>query len=112
MKSHAPIPYNRVTQYTTNESGTGQFLGRSIVRQNQATDVEFSMITAPWARDQMQDFVRHAQKKPFYFAWNPADYPDEVGYVWTDEDIGVEYTGDGSLMTASWRMKGISRYES
>ena len=112
MKSHAPLPYNRVTRYTTNESGTGQFLGRSIIRQHQSTEVQMEMMSAPWSRDQFQGFVRHAEKKPFYFSWNPDKYPDEAGYVWTDEDIGISYTGDAALMTASWNMKGVARYES
>ena len=111
MKSHSPITFNRVTQYDTNESGTGNFLGRSIMRQNTVTDVEFSMMSAPWSRDTFQRFVKHAQRYPFYFSWNPSAYPDEAGYVWTDEDIGISYTGDAALMSASWKMKGISRYE-
>ena len=107
MKSYAPLDYNRATEYMTNESGTGQFMGRSIVRRNHESSVSFDLMSAAWVRSTFQPFVRHARTKPYFFAWNYDDYPEEVNYVWTDEDIGVSYTGDRDKMSASWKMRGL-----
>jgi hypothetical protein len=104
---YAPLDYNRKTEFLTNESGTGQYIGRSIIRRNHESSVSFDLMTAPWVRSTFQPFVRHARTKPYFFAWNPATYPNEVNYVWTDEDIGVEYTGDRNRMSASWSMRGL-----
>lgn len=104
---YAPLDYNRKTEFLTNESGTGQYIGRSIIRRNHESTVSFDLMTAPWVRSTFQPFVRHARTKPYFFAWNPTTYPDEVNYVWTDEDIGVEYTGDRNRMSASWSMRGL-----
>ena len=82
-------------------------MGRSIIRRNHESSVSFDMMTGPWVRSTFQPFVRHARTKPYFFAWNPTTYPDEVNYVWTDEDIGVEYTGDRNRMSASWKMRGL-----
>lgn len=107
MKSYAPLDYNRATEFMTNESGTGQFMGRSIVRRNHESSVSFDLMSAAWVRSTFQPFVRHARTKPYFFAWNYDDYPNEVNYVWTDEDIGVSYTGDRDKMSASWKMRGL-----
>jgi hypothetical protein len=107
MRRYAPLDYNRATEYLTNESGRGSFMGRSIIRRNHESSVSFDMMTGPWVRSTFQPFVRHARTKPYFFAWNPTTYPNEVNYVWTDEDIGVEYTGDRNRMSASWKMRGL-----
>lgn len=105
--SFAPLDYNRKTEFLTNESGTGQYIGRSIIRRNHESTVSFDLMTAPWVRSTFQPFVKSARSRPYFFAWNPTTYPNEVNYVWTDEDIGVEYTGDRNRMSASWSMRGL-----
>lgn len=108
MKKHAPLPYNRNTEYLTNESGTGQYLGRSVIRLNYETSVSFNLMSAAWVRQYFQPFVEHCQEGgAYFFAWNYGTYPDEVGYVWTEQDIGVDYTGDRDKMASSWNMRGL-----
>lgn len=107
MQSYAPLPLNRVTEYTSNQSESGQFLGASIVRDGYESSVTFTLITAPWGRGEFQPFVRAARTRPYFFLWNPDRYPNEAAYVKTDEDIGLSYTGNRSYMTASWNMKGL-----
>lgn len=111
MRKYAPLDYNRATEFLTNESGRGSFMGRSIIRRNYESSVSFDLMSAPWSRSTFQPFVRHARTKPYYFAWNLDTYPDEANYVWTDEDIGIEYTGDRNMMSASWSMRGLGNGE-
>lgn len=108
MRSHKPIVLNRTTEYQTSESGTGQYLGRSIKRQNFATDVSFPYISSSWARVKFQPFVVAARQGPYFFSWNPERYPQEAAYVWTDEDIGIDYTGELNYMSSSWSMRGLA----
>jgi|GEM_PF-2712298 len=107
IRTHDPLPLNRTTEYQTNLSGNGQFLGRSISRRGVATSVDIPMMSREFARGPFQEFVEHAQRYPYYFSWNEALYPGDAGYVWTDEDIQTGYSGDGSLMSASWNMRGF-----
>jgi len=108
MKSHAPAPYQRNSQFFNPVSGEGQFLSRSQVAEGVSTSVSMDMITAPWARTDFQAIVENALSNAYYFAWNPLEYPDEVIFGWTDDDVGISYTGDANLMSASWDIKGFS----
>jgi len=108
MKSHAPAPYQRNNEFITNLSGNGQFIGRSLIKKGVESSINFDMITASWGRADFQRFVESAINKAYYLSWNPSEYPNEVVFGWTDEDIGISYTGDGALMSASWAFKGYA----
>ena len=108
MKSYAPASYNRKTSFELNQSGTGEFLGRSSIRKGYETSYDFSMITSTWGRNQFQEFVENSITKAYYMTWNDELYPYEGIYGWTDEDIPLSYTGDESLMAANWSMRGIA----
>lgn len=103
----APGPLNRRTDFYTNTSMNGQFTGRSIIRRGFQGSVSIQNMTATWARTTFQDFVRAARTAPYFFAWNPDDYPTEVLFADTSEDIGASYTGDRDRMSAEWSMTGL-----
>jgi hypothetical protein len=107
MRSHSPGPLNRRTEYYDNDSESGQFLGRSILRKGHKTTVAQPMMTAAWVRAEFQSFVKAARVAPYFFAWNPDAYAGEVIFGRTKEDIGVEYTGDRDRMTSSWDIEGL-----
>lgn len=108
MGSHAPIPYNRKTDFISNTSGTGQFLGRSSRRMGYGNEFQFRMITSAWGRNQFQEFVENCQDKAYYIAWNDELYPNECALGWTDEDIPLAYTGDAALMETRWNMRALA----
>lgn len=108
MKSHSPAPFNRSTQFVSNQSGTGEFLGRSAKPLGFKTGYQFNMITATWGRNQFQQFVESAQRAAYYVLWNDELYPNESFFGWTDDDIGISYTGDAALMSASWDAQGVA----
>ena len=107
MQSHAPAPYQRKTKYLAGKNGEGQFLGRVVSRQGVESSYDFSMITPSFARQQFQDFVNTILNETYYLAWNAGLYPQEVVFGWTDENVGVKYSGDGNLMAASWKISGL-----
>jgi hypothetical protein len=40
--------------------------------------------------------VKLARKYPYFLAWEPLDFPAEVGYVWAEKDIIPSYMQLGS----------------
>lgn len=73
------------------QSEAGDYLGAMVMRQSLATSVSVQWLDYSWWNENMPGFIAHArQRKPFFFAWLPASYPNEVGYAWTQSDIRPE----------------------
>jgi hypothetical protein len=104
---HSPVTLSRTTETTTNISDRGQYLGRSIVRTGSATTAEFQHLRSDWYRANFDPFVKAARVQPFFFAWRPATFPSEVGFVWTGDDIKPSNTGPRDFMSVSFSMSGI-----
>jgi hypothetical protein len=104
---HTPITLSRSTTYDNTLSENGQFLGRSIIRGGVATGASYQHLTADWYRANFDPFVKAARERPFFFAWRPNQYPEEVGYVWTSGDIQPQNTGPRDFMSVSLSMTGI-----
>lgn len=101
-----PITLNRVTDYFSNQSESGNWLGRQIRRRGLESSLSFERLTAPWYRQYFDPFVRSARELPFFFAWRPSDYPAEVAYCWTDGDIQPSNSGGGNnYMSVSFSVK-------
>lgn len=106
-QGHTPITLSRTTQKINNVSDRGQYLGTSIIRTGVETSAEYRYLSASWYRANFDPFVRAARTRPFFFAWRPASFPNEVGYVWTNEDIAPENSGPRDFMSVSMSMTGI-----
>jgi hypothetical protein len=103
---HSPIVLSRVTEMNSIMSEGGQFLGRSYKRFGVRTSVNFNNLTGAWYRSEFDPFVKAARKYPYFAAWRPLDFPGDVGYVQTDDDI--KPTNErGGHMTVGWDMYGI-----
>lgn len=64
-------------------SESGEFLGAIVSSQARSTSASFQAIDAGWYIEHLREFVIAAnQGRPFFFAWNPEDHPDDVGYCW------------------------------
>lgn len=107
-RGHAPATMSRVTEYLSNESEAGQWLGRNVIRQGLIVDLNWSRLSAAWVRQYFDPFIKSARTTPFFVAWNPQDYPREVAYAWTTEDIKPTNTGPRDLMSASLSAKGAA----
>lgn len=80
----------------------GQWLGRSVVRRGYNGDYSWSNLTALWYRDNFQPFVEAAVTGPFFVAWRPETFADEVEFGWTEQDISPNNTGPRDLMSVSF----------
>ncbi len=76
----------------------GNFLGRS----NQPVPIKMrlkqSVVQESFIRGDWSTFVAHAQKLPFFFAWDETNQPGETVYAWTDKTVArPKYTGPNLL---------------
>lgn len=103
---HSPINLNRVTVKTPNFSEGGEFLGRSVVRRGFSGSFDFQHLPASWYRTYFDPFVQYAETGTFYIAWRPADYPLEVSYGLSNDQISPSNMGVRDLMQVSFNMVG------
>ena len=80
--THVPLPYGRKFKIATGMSETGNFLGRIVTQEHRQTMAEFKWITPAWYRETMDPFLEACPTTPFFWAWNPDEYPEESGYGW------------------------------
>ena len=104
---HKPVKLSPDTEYKTNISNTGQFLGRTILRQGVETDYSFRYLKPSFVRGEFTDFVNFAKTMPFFIQWRPDLYPDEVAFGYTTDDIDISNGSGGvDLMEASFKFRG------
>lgn len=109
---HSPITLSRVTDIRPKKSEGGQFISKYILRQGVATSAQFQNITPSWYREYFDPFVLSARIYPFFFAWRPEKYPNEVAYAWTSKDITPTNSGTGKgWMNVSFSMEGFADAE-
>lgn len=104
----SPINLSRVTTIRPNKSEGGQWLGRSIIRNGSSMTVTYNNLGGQWYRTYFDPFVENARSYPFFYAWRPLDYPDGIGYVWTEKDIVPKNSATRDLMSVSFAMSGLS----
>lgn len=105
---HAPLTLNRQTTIYNQLSESGQFTARSITRQGNTTSFEWKHLTAAWYREYFDPFVKAARTTPFFIAWRPSTFPEEVGYCWTSEDIRPSNMGIRDLMQVGMTVYGVT----
>jgi hypothetical protein len=105
---HAPITLNRVTSVRPNLSEGGQFLGSTAKRQGLTTSFEWSNLTPDWYRANFDPFAAYLpQANPFFIAWRPSSYPNEIAYCLAKADPQPSNTGTRDLMQVSLSVEGF-----
>lgn len=105
--SHSPITMSRVTAVRPNISEKGQWLGSSVEREGLRTTFSWQHLTAAWYRANFDKFVANKPRaNPFFIAWRPSKYPEEVGYCWATNDIRPQNMGIRDYMEVSMSVEG------
>jgi hypothetical protein len=105
--NHRPVSYAVNTDTVNAMSENGSFLGRIVMREMVQTDADFTNLTPTWYRTYFDPFAIAAREAPFFFAWRPGTYPDEVGFMWvTDNPIPNNALPNG-MMSVTLSMKGV-----
>lgn len=104
---HSPGVLSRTTKIDPNKSEGGQFLGRSVIRQGLATSFQWQNLSPDWYRANFDPFVESAIRYPFFIAWKPTRYPQEVMYCWCNDDIHPQNSGVRDFMSVGFSVEGV-----
>ena len=103
---HAPILFARQAVYNTSLSGSGNTLGRSLLRVSNATAYEWRHISADWVREYWLDFMKAAEAEDFFIAWRPATFTD-VGFGRATTPPIPSNMGIRDLMSVTMQFEGV-----
>ena len=107
--SVSPMTLSRTTQYENSRTESGEWIGRSIKSKGLTGNLKFDKLFEDWYREYFDPFVSAARYRPFFYAWRPDKFPDEVAYCWTTGDIKPSNSGGGSKrMSVSFSVEGHS----
>lgn len=84
---HTPVTDGQRTSYRTGLSQSSQYLGRVRGSQTLNANLDQNNVDPQFYRDYVRPFARAAETRPFFMAWRPSTYPEEVGFCWTTRDI-------------------------
>jgi hypothetical protein len=105
---HVPMPYGRSATVVNGKSEGGDYLGRIITSEQTGTAVSLQNITPAWYRAEMDPFIKASKDTPFFFAWRPADYPQEIGFAWMTNDPQPKNQRPNGMMQIDLQMTGIA----
>lgn len=107
---HSPLPLNEETDIITGVSENKEYLGRIIAGETNATVASFENISPTWYRSNIKPFAKAAiDDNPFFWAWLPETYPDEVGFAWLIANITpVNQRPNKGMMRFDINMRGIA----
>lgn len=99
IEGFSPTTMARDVEIYSTQSEEGLSLGRSILRKNTKNSITFMHMTTNDVYNFWMPFVKHAEKKPFFFCWLYEDYPGDVGFVETADKIAPpKFSGPGKMM--------------
>jgi len=87
MPDVTPIPFAASNDVVRARAQSGDYLGSIVLRQGLKTSIKFQYLSLDWYLAYMQPFVDASLTQPFFYAWSPAEFPDQVGYAWTTADV-------------------------
>ncbi len=103
---HMPATLAKNVKKTTHGSESGQYLGQVVHRSYYQTSLSQENNSPAFVRENIVPFINHVNghtvtentaPATFFFAWRPSDYPDEVIYGWTGDNIQPENQGGDTL---------------
>ncbi len=105
---HTPLHMGGQAEIVTGMSESGEFLGRTLIRDERSTGFTMSNVNPAWLRANMLSFFDAAKTKPFFFAWRPQDYPLESGFAWlTNSPRPVNQRSNG-MMSVEFQLGGLA----
>lgn len=104
----SPAALSRSTDYLTNESNTGLFIGRSVERNGFPGSFTLDLMDPDWIRGEWESFIDHAELRPFFFSWkHELPYTNEAVFAWTSGQIQPPSYDSESTMRVSLSFNSI-----
>lgn len=82
---HTPLPLAITRDRVAGQSENATFLGAVITGEWMQSTASFANMSADWTREELVPFLEFASENPFFWAWQPESYPDEVAFAWMTE---------------------------
>lgn len=86
---HEPSNYAVNSSVTSNMSEKSQFMGRTVTSQDNDFNLAQINVSPVFYRSIINPLRKHAIVRPFFCAWRPAEYPDEVAFLWDTQKGGI-----------------------
>lgn len=78
---------SRNNELLNSMSDGGVFVGRTILARGMETRFNIDFMTDGFMRAHWMPFVKHAEKLPFYAAWDVKNYPNESAFCWSPDGV-------------------------
>lgn len=105
---YAPLNLAIRTRVSTGTSESGNFLSRTVLGVHAESPADFSKVSASWYRANIIPFTKFARENPFFFAWEPATYPTDVGFAWLTADPIPTLPDESGMMAFSLPMRATA----
>lgn len=98
----------RQTEIRSSLTRGARFLGQDIIRYGFKTSFPWRNLTPSWYRTYFDPVVKHLRTLPAFFAWN-LNYPAEIVYGWSGEDIAPEQEAKtaGGVFNVAVNIRGL-----
>lgn len=103
---HTPLPLGRNTNVTNGYSEGGHFLGNIVVSETKSSRVTLQNLNPTWYRTYFDPFVE--ARDPFFWAWRPQSYPNEVGFAWVIGSPQPSNQRANGMMQIEMQINGIT----
>lgn len=106
----APAQYAGKNEINTNKSDRGSFLGRSVIARGITGTIKQLYIQPAWIRSNWPALAAHLDTKPFFYAWDPDNYPTEIGLYWTPDGAKppIYMAGNPLFMEFEIKAEGVA----
>lgn len=105
---HLNVIHARKSNVLAGMSEAGNFLGRVLVAEWRESQADFAWFTPDWYRTNFEPFAEAAMTEPFFWVWNPDEYPDETAFAWITDDIRPETDPATRRVAATIVMRAIA----
>lgn len=103
---HTPITDSDQSTIEFNRTQNGSIISNSLVNIGYQTSVDIKNLNDSWFNQYIPAFRRSAKTKPFFFAWNLLEYPNDVGFCMMDGDMEDQYSGTLNLHNITFKLLG------
>ena len=108
LKQGFASPHNaQLSRDVTNESETGNYIGRTIRKEAVPFSFGTELLQYDWFISDWRPFLRHAERKPFFFKWSNTTYTTESTWCWLSGRVSTPSFDDAHFSSIEVPCKGL-----
>lgn len=82
-----PITLGRQSEVVNARAQSGDYLGAVITQERRSAASQFVYLEYDWFLEHVDPFLKVIRSTPFFYAWAPKSFPDQVGFAWATADV-------------------------